>query len=305
MTLALDLFAGLGGFTAGAKMAGVSVVWAANHWPLAVEYHAANNPHTLHSCQDLRQADWRQTPRADLLLASPCCQGHARARGKDRPHHDDSRSTAWAVVDALECTRCPIAIVENVPEFQRWVLYPVWTAALHALGYSVTPYVLDAADAGVPQNRTRLFLVATKSRRPIVLSLNSGCHQAARRVIQWERFEWSKIERPGRSAHTLARVARGRQNFGSRFVMPYYGSGSGLTGRSLDRPLGTLTTRARWAIVDGDQMRMLHPSEALEAMSFPAEYRIPASPKLANHLIGNAVCPLQAKAVIEAVLEAA
>lgn len=33
---AIDLFAGLGGWSAGAKMAGVDVLWAANHWPEAV-----------------------------------------------------------------------------------------------------------------------------------------------------------------------------------------------------------------------------------------------------------------------------
>lgn len=42
-----------------------------------------------------------------------------------------------------------------------------------------------------------------------------------------------------------------------RFVMPYNGSGSGLTGRSLARPLGTVTAADRWAVVDGDRMRML------------------------------------------------
>ena len=33
---AIDLFAGAGGFSTGARMAGAQVVWAANHWPAAV-----------------------------------------------------------------------------------------------------------------------------------------------------------------------------------------------------------------------------------------------------------------------------
>lgn len=36
---AIDLFAGMGGWSAGAKMAGVEVVWAANHWQEAVNWH--------------------------------------------------------------------------------------------------------------------------------------------------------------------------------------------------------------------------------------------------------------------------
>jgi DNA (cytosine-5)-methyltransferase 1 len=75
---AVDLFAGLGGFTEGATRAGVQVVWAANHWKAAVDVHARNHPHTDHACQDLRQADWGSVPAHDLLLASPACQGHSR-----------------------------------------------------------------------------------------------------------------------------------------------------------------------------------------------------------------------------------
>lgn len=71
MTTAIDLFAGLGGWSTGASMAGVQVLWAANHWPEAVQWHANNHPDTQHVCQDLHQADWTQVPAHDLLLASP------------------------------------------------------------------------------------------------------------------------------------------------------------------------------------------------------------------------------------------
>lgn len=56
MTTAIDLFAGLGGWSAGARAAGVQVLWAANHWPVAVEWHSANHPETQHVCQDLHRA---------------------------------------------------------------------------------------------------------------------------------------------------------------------------------------------------------------------------------------------------------
>lgn len=55
----------------------------------------------------------------------------------------------------------------------------------------------------------------------------------------------SPIIKPGRTASTLLRVENGWKRFGERFVMPYYGSGSGLTGRSLNRPIGTITTLDR------------------------------------------------------------
>lgn len=68
---AVDLFAGLGGFSEGARLAGVRVAWAANHWQAAVDTHARNHLETAHSCQDLHQADWTRVPAHDVLLASP------------------------------------------------------------------------------------------------------------------------------------------------------------------------------------------------------------------------------------------
>ena len=50
-------------------MAGVPVLWAANHWPLAVATHSRNHPNPQHLCQDLHQANWATVPAHDLLLA--------------------------------------------------------------------------------------------------------------------------------------------------------------------------------------------------------------------------------------------
>lgn len=69
---------------------------------------------------------------------------------------------------------------------------------------------------------------------------------------------------------TLDRVRNGRQRFGVRFIMPYYGKGSGTTGRDISRPIGTITTLDRWALLGSARMRMLSANKALAAMSFPA-----------------------------------
>lgn len=302
---AIDLFAGAGGFSTGAVMAGCNVVWAANHWPAAVQVHAKNHPDTLHVCQDLQQADWTQVPAHDVLMASPCCQGHSRARGKPNgnPQHDASRSTAWAVVSAAECHRPGIVLVENVPEFAEWTLYPAWCAAMHALGYALMPIVIDAADHGVPQHRRRLFIVGTRSKHPIELDLPQREHTPAEQIIDFGAGRWSPIEKPGRSSNTLARVAAGRAAHGQRFLTAYYGSERG--GRSVSRPVGAITTRDRWAVIDGERMRMLTADECRAAMGFPADYLLPKTHKDAIHMLGNAVVPPVARDVIEAVMAAA
>jgi DNA (cytosine-5)-methyltransferase 1 len=298
----IDMFAGLGGFTEGAVMAGQRVVWAGNHWGPAVHYHSRNHPGTPMVCQDLHQANWLQVPRHEGVLASPACQGHTPARGKEQAHHDAQRATAWAVVSAVECHRPQIVIVENVPGFLQWVLYPAWKAALEALGYALGVHVLDAADFGVPQNRVRVFIVATRSKRPLRLSFEKLPPVAFGSVVDLDSGTWSRVRKPGRSVKTLKRILQGRRDCGRDFVIPYYGSGSGLTGRSLQRPIGTITTRARWAIVRGNEMRMLTVGETRAAMGFRADYALPENVALATHLLGNGVPPPMSAAVIREVV---
>ncbi|MFQ6574170.1 DNA cytosine methyltransferase [Pseudomonas sp. UM16] len=307
MTTAIDLFAGLGGWSAGARAAGVQVLWAANHWPEAVKWHSANHPHAEHVCQGLHQARWELVPKHDLLLASPCCQGHSKARGKKsgNPQHDSSRSTAWAVVSALEFHQPEAGVIENVQEFMDWALYPAWFAAVQALGYQVAPHIVDCADLGVPQHRVRLFLVLTRSKAPLMLELHRRQHVPAASFLDFDAGRWSPVEKPGRAQATLNRVRNGRERFGERFIMPYYGKGSGTTGRDINRPIGTITTLDRWALVDGDRMRMLSASEALAAMSFPPDTLRPDNHRLTMHMAGNAVPPLAGQRVIEALLQAA
>ena len=302
---AIDLFAGAGGFTAGAQMAGVTVIWAANHWQLAVDTHQANHPTANHVCQDLHQANWSHVPAHDIMLASPACQCHSKARGKDQPHHDETRSTAWAVVSAAEYHSPEFVVVENVPEFFEWKLYGAWAAAMDALGYTLSPHIIDSADHGVPQHRERAFIICTKSAAPLLLQLPQREHDAIANHLQWDAGNWSTVNKAGRSKKTLARVANGRARYGERFVMPYYGNGSGLTGRDINRPLGTVTTRDRWGLVDGDRMRMLNIAEYTAAMGFPADYELPATRAKAIHLLGNAVCPPVAADIISELRRAA
>jgi len=302
--IAVDLFAGAGGSTVGAESAGARVVLAANHWPAAIAAHKANHPHTEHWLQDLQQADFGRLPKHDLLLASPSCVGHTRARGAERPGHDAARSTAWAVVSATEAARPALIVVENVPEFLAWELFPAWSLALEALGYAWTQHVLDAADFGVPQHRRRLYVVCARGRSVPALQIERQPHRAARGAILWSSGTWRPWPTPRRAAEglrplcpaTLARISAGRAQHGDRYLVAYYGSAEG--GRSVDRPCGTLTTRDRYAVIDGDHIRWLSVAEQLTLMSFPAGYQMPRDRKLSTHLLGNALCPWVMRAIV-------
>ncbi|MNT49767.1 C-5 cytosine-specific DNA methylase [compost metagenome] len=136
-----------------------------------------------------------------------------------------------------------------------------------------------------------------------MLQLPQRKHVPAADIIDFSAGNWSPIEKPGRATATLQRIANGRHAHGDRFLTAYYGNEAG--GRSLARPLGTITTRDRYAVIDGDRMRMLRADECRAAMGFPADYLLPEQHRTAVHLLGNAVCPPVARDIITAIRETA
>lgn len=301
-----DIFSGYGGFSEGAQAAGAATKFGANHWAPAISTFRLNHPTAQVFAQDLSEADWQSFPAADMLIAGPSCQGFTRARGRERKGHDKLRNTMWAVPNALEALRPELLIVENVPEVQEWALYDAWISTLGLLGYSHETHVLDAADFGVPQHRVRWFCVATRSNTPLaigrLLQQSMRPRRAAAECIDWQFPRWSPVAKPGRSPKALRQIARGRREIGPRFLMPYYGSGSGLTGRSLDRPIGTIVAQDIWAIVDGERMRMLQPHEAKLLMGFPSSFQATGTRREQMRGYGNAVCPPVATALCSAIL---
>jgi DNA (cytosine-5)-methyltransferase 1 len=299
---AVDLFSGWGGFTLAARRAGLDVVWAANHWPVAVQVHSANHPETHHECQDLQQADWTTLPRYDVLLASPSCQGHSSAsQPKRRAYHDAMRSTAWAVVDCADVTEPHTIVVENVPSFRLWRLYPVWREALRALGYHLQERVLLASHQGVPQRRPRLFVVGTKRPRPMRIiktpepAFGPHLDPAAR--------GWRPLS--AAAAGVQARVAKARaRGLGRTFLTQNVTAHPGVP---LSEPIRTITTApSHWAVVDGDRYRYLTPRELARGMGFPDGFTWPEdlTVEQVTEGLGNAVCPPQGEAVIRAALDA-
>jgi DNA (cytosine-5)-methyltransferase 1 len=306
----IDYFAGAGGFTLGATDAGAEVVEAINHWPLAVKVHATNHPSVIHRCEDLTRFNPRRLSPVEGLVASSACQGFTEARGvaegsPEDARWDDARATSWSIIDFAELCAPAWIAAENVLAWRRWKLFPSWLDALSRLGYATRVQVCDAALWGVPQHRPRVIVTAIRGRReaPAVEPPRGVVLAPIGDVIRWDEGAWNPVAEKVEA--TRARVARGRAAFGRRFVMPYNGSGSGLTGRSLDRPLGTVTAADRWGVVDGDHMRMLTVAELTAAMDFPAGYALPPKREDATKMLGNAIVRRVAAAAVRACLEAA
>lgn len=171
-----DLFCGAGGSGLGAWAAGVELVMAANHSPIAIETHSANFPDTEHDCADISQVDPRRYRRTRLLWASPECTKHAGARGvahqaqldlfsEPDPVVERSRATMWDVPRFAEWHRYDMVIVENVVEVTKWEMWPAWLHAMRCLGYHHRVVSLNSMHAPgeraprAPQSRDRVYVV--------------------------------------------------------------------------------------------------------------------------------------------------
>lgn len=176
----VDFFCGAGGTTTGAIRAGVRMLAAANHTPIAIETHNTNHPNVDHYLGNISDADMAAFPKADILFASPECRTHSSAYGKkrrgvglfdDSPASTDeeerSRATMWDVCRYAERHSPAIVIVENVVEIIRWLhqgeLYDDWLRRMGAAGYLHREVFLNSMIAWpTPQSRDRIYVVFWK-----------------------------------------------------------------------------------------------------------------------------------------------
>lgn len=301
----IDLFAGAGGSSEGARQAGARVLWAANHWPLAVQVHARNHPETVHECQDLHQCNWSRVPVCDLVLASPSCKTHSQCsqpRRMDKLRYDADRNTPLAVVACLEEVRPRAAVIENVVQLRRWPLFPEWCSMLRKLGYHLTEHVVDASRLGVPQERERLFITASIDG-PLVLRLPELPRVPARSIRVSTERGWELV-RDCFGPKAVARIERSAERHGPEFVTHYV---SDDVGHSLDEPLKTITTKHQWAWVRrgrrGLERRPFSALEYARAMGFPDEYVLTGQVSKDCELVGNAVPPPVMRAIVASVAE--
>ena len=317
---AFDLFCGGGGSSCGARMAGTRTVGGVDLWPLATETFRLNNPDATVYTEDSRGLDpnkvRKKIGQVDLLLASPECTNHSPAKG-NLPRCERSRRTAFEVIRFARCFEPRWVVVENVIQMEGWKGFDSWLKQLQKLGYHTLVAKLTAADYGVAQTRRRLFVLCDRDSEPCLPRKRSNGDATAGRIIQECRpdgtpWPFSRLDAPGRAKATLRRAENAFREIGTKspFIMVYYGSDGAGGWQKLNRPLRTITTLDRFALVvpngRGHLMRMLQPPELAAAMGFPRSYRWPeASRRNKIRLIGNAVCPPVMKRIVQQLLRQA
>ncbi|HEV7745963.1 MAG TPA: DNA cytosine methyltransferase [Pyrinomonadaceae bacterium] len=300
---ALVLFSGAGGSSWGAHQAGVEIVAAIDLWALAGETHKANFPDTEFIEARLEDVDLTalvdRLGKIDLIIASPECTSHSPAKG-NKPRCEQSRDTAFQVERFAKAFKCRWLVVENVVGMKRWSRYAEFKKALTTLGYKLREQVLNSAAFGVAQSRRRLFLVADRNQEPEKVTPRRHAVRNASKIVNLNgRYKWTPVKKKKRAKATLERFKRGIAVVGMKkpFLLVYYGSDHAGGWQPLNRPLRTITTVDRFAVVKPDPehghvMRMLQVPELQAAMGMPPKMKFEAGTRRDRiKMIGNAVCP--------------
>ena len=204
--VAIDLFAGAGGLSLGARAAGVDVRVAVELDPIACSTLGSNPAHDNLTivCQDITSLpghalrELAQVHQGDrlIVIGGPPCQPfskaaywlengdeanyrRARARGEPRrrptrpsvARPDPRRGLVGEIWRVAQEAKADAFVLENVPS----LLHPRHRRAVddliasaEAAGYSTTLVRANAAEFGVPQKRVRVFLLGVRGQAATV-----------------------------------------------------------------------------------------------------------------------------------------
>ena len=172
---ALELFGGCGGATSGLKQAGIATRYIVEKDPFAAASLKLNHPDAIvyRECVNEFLAKVKaNTPgypakgSVFLIHTSSPCGGFSRANRNGGKQDLANNELSLVIIDAAETFGRPTFLtIENVvgmlsPEHK---MYPQRIVTdLLRLGYQSRLSILKADDFGVPQERKRVFIIATK-----------------------------------------------------------------------------------------------------------------------------------------------
>ena len=170
--IGVDLFSGAGGLSAGAVAAGVEIALAVELDPHAAATYRMNHPDVDLVLDDIRRLPDLpplHTTRPTVLFGGPPCQGFSTSNQRTRTIDNPLNHLYVHFVRQVRSMRPTFFVFENVKGFletKGGFFFAGTVEALRKLGYSVAHGVLAATDYGIPQRRSRLFIVGSLAHTP-------------------------------------------------------------------------------------------------------------------------------------------
>lgn len=347
--LGLDLFCGAGGMSLGARAAGIETVLAVEADRHAAKTYAANHKGTTVFAGDIRKLsqrhlkEFRSRKKPAVVFGGPPCQGFSYSNLRTRSVANDDNWLFREFVRVVKLVRPEWVVFENVigiinTEGGRFV--DEVTHELESLDYTTTSGVLNAMHFGVPQDRSRFFLIASQYCEP---SLPARSRRPTPTV--WDAISDLPRLKNGASKPWMPYSDRKPSAYARRFHNGMDKSPNHLVSRNSDlvvRRYKHIPTGGNWEDIPAKFMRnyadrsrchtgiyrrlrahapsvvignyrknmLIHPTqhrglsvrEAARIQSFPDAFEFHGSIGFQQQQVGNAVPPLLAEAVFRALV---
>jgi DNA (cytosine-5)-methyltransferase 1 len=160
----IDLFAGIGGFRIGFEKAGFRCVFSSEIEKNCRETYKINFGE--YPAGDITKISADSIHNHDILLAGFPCQPFSIS-GKLQGFEDTRGTLFFDILRIAEAKSPKVIVLENVKHLMyhdKGRTLKVMLKHLNKLGYKVSWKILNASDFGVPQNRERTFIVASKGK---------------------------------------------------------------------------------------------------------------------------------------------
>jgi DNA (cytosine-5)-methyltransferase 1 len=344
----IELFAGAGGMSLGAKWAGVDVQVAVELKRAACETYEKNHSKTKLISGDIRNVtriDLKSHAKQTVVFGGPPCQGFSTSNQRTR-NRDNEKN--WLFLEFLRI----IGLIK--PE---WIVFENVAGIVHTdggyfvrrfekqlirSGYRISSALLNAVDFGVPQRRTRFFLVGARDQDPPDLTaianpksavtvsqaigdlptLKNGSSADIRSYRSEPKSPYAASLRNGTQQCSGHIVTRNAEHIVARYpFIPQGGNWEDIPRRMMDsyfdrtrchtgiyrrlvadQPSVVLGNFRKNMLIHPTQNRGLSVREAARLQSFPDDYEFCGSIGLKQQQVGNAVPPLLARGVFRAIV---
>jgi len=337
---AVDFFCGGGGFTCGLKKAGIEVLLGIDIDINCKETYEKNNKVEflgedirLLELDELKKYSVKKNDNNLVFIGCSPCQ-YWSIISTDKKKSKESKNLIEDFFRFVDYYRPGFLVIENVPGLASSKESPInhFQERISELGYTFTTQILNASDFGVPQNRKRFILIASRITKNLdilkpkhrmkktvrdVLGKNNGFHPIEAGFKDETGLQHSCA---GLSEVCLERLSLTPKDGGNRLswsnnpklqLKTYIGKDNSFKdsyGRMFwDKPSPTITTKF-FSISNGrfahpEENRAISIREGATLQSFPKTYKIYAdSMAVQARIVGNAVPPLLSKVIGEHIL---